>query len=162
MSDDNNAAIIRPANTKDIPAIMTLDRGCTSAVHWTEHQYQQIFQLGIQGLVLVAQRCLSNAAEDAGRVLGFLVARQIGFEWELENMVVDPGVRRNGLGNRLVQALLAEARQTRGDRIFLEVRESNAAARTLYEKAGFRQTGRRKLYYAGPSEDAILYRCQLD
>ena len=162
MSDDNSAAIIRPANPEDIPAMMTLDRGCTTAVHWTEHQYQQIFQLGIQGLVLVAQRCWSDAANDAGRVLGFLVARHIGFEWELENMVVDPGVRRNGLGNRLLQGLLAEARQTNSDRIFLEVRESNAAARTLYEKAGFRQTGRRKLYYADLPEDAILYRCPLD
>lgn len=162
MSDDNNAAIIRPANANDIPAVMTLDRGCTTAVHWTEHRYQQIFQLGIQGLVLVAQRSSSNATTDAGRVLGFLVARHIAFEWELENIVVDPGVRRNGLGTRLLQGLLAEARQTNSDRIFLEVRESNAAARTMYEKAGFRQTGRRKLYYADPLEDAILYRCELD
>ena len=42
--------------------------------------------------------------------------------------------------------------------MFLEVRESNAAARTLYEKAGFEQTGRRHSYYTSPLEDAILYR----
>jgi ribosomal-protein-alanine N-acetyltransferase len=42
--------------------------------------------------------------------------------------------------------------------VFLEVRESNSAARTLYEKAGFEATGLRKSYYANPVEDAVLYR----
>jgi ribosomal-protein-alanine N-acetyltransferase len=42
--------------------------------------------------------------------------------------------------------------------VFLEVRESNAAARALYANAGFEQTSRRKSYYANPLEDAILYR----
>jgi ribosomal-protein-alanine N-acetyltransferase len=46
--------------------------------------------------------------------------------------------------------------------VFLEVRESNAAARTLYENAGFEQTGRRRSYYTSPLEDAILYRRTLD
>jgi ribosomal-protein-alanine N-acetyltransferase len=45
--------------------------------------------------------------------------------------------------------------------VFLEVRESNAAARCFYEKAGFVQTGRRKSYYTDPAEDAVLYRYDL-
>ena len=54
-------------------------------------------------------------------------------------------------------ALLVRTQNTNSESVFLEVRESNSAARSLYEKLGFQQTGRRKSYYANPIEDAILY-----
>jgi ribosomal-protein-alanine N-acetyltransferase len=44
----------------------------------------------------------------------------------------------------------------------LEVRESNASARGLYEKQGFREAGRRRGYYTDPVEDAILYSLRFD
>jgi ribosomal-protein-alanine N-acetyltransferase len=56
-----------------------------------------------------------------------------------------------------LEALLDAAHQTKSS-VFLEVRESNAPARALYENAGFKQTGRRPSYYTSPLEDAILYR----
>jgi ribosomal-protein-alanine N-acetyltransferase len=56
---------------------------------------------------------------------------------------------------------LAQARHAQGEAIFLEVRESNAAARAFYEKLGFEQMGRRKGYYADGLEDAIIYRRML-
>jgi len=58
----------------------------------------------------------------------------------------------------LLGTLMATARETHSDSVFLEVRESNTVARRLYEKAGFQETGRRKSYYTNPTEDAILYR----
>lgn len=82
-------------------------------------------------------------------------------EWEIENIVVAPKVRRKGIGRQLVDALLAAAGETNSESVFLEVRESNAAARKLYESAGFQQNGRRKSYYSDPPEDAILYRKDL-
>jgi ribosomal-protein-alanine acetyltransferase len=88
----------------------------------------------------------------------FLVARHVAPDWELENIVVAPSARRKGLGTRLLRALFARARDTNSDSVFLEVRESNSPARALYERAGFPETGRRKSYYANPSEDAVLYR----
>jgi ribosomal-protein-alanine N-acetyltransferase len=88
---------------------------------------------------------------------GFLVARYLPPEWELENIVVAPAVRRMGIGRQLMDALVVQGRQTNGTAIFLEVRESNTAARGLYERLGFMETGRRKAYYANPSEDAVLY-----
>lgn len=161
MSDDRNAVSIRPATHEDIPFMMAMDRSCETGVRWTEHHYQEIFQRGMQGLVLVAERSSSNATADADGILGFLVARHVAPEWELENIVVDLGARRRGLGMWLLEGLLAEAQRRNSDAIFLEVRESNTAARGMYEKAGFRRTGRRKFYYADPSEDAILYRFEL-
>jgi ribosomal-protein-alanine N-acetyltransferase len=49
------------------------------------------------------------------------------------------------------------ARERGADTVFLEVRESNLAARRLYEKATFVEKGRRQLYYQEPEEDAIVY-----
>ena len=146
--------IIRPATIADIPSLMSLGRSSTAA-HWTEQQYQKLFQLGadeLEHLVILVEK----SSPDAG-VLGFLVARHLAPEWELENIVVAETARRTGLGKRLLAALLARARETNSTTVFLEVRESNASARALYESSGFEQTGRRKAYYVDPHEDAILY-----
>jgi ribosomal-protein-alanine N-acetyltransferase len=56
---------------------------------------------------------------------------------------------------------MVAAKRTNSTSVFLEVRESNTAARTLYERAGFEQSGRRESYYTNPPEDAILYRFTL-
>ena len=154
--------IIRKATTDDITRIMRLERECTTAAHWTEQQYEDLFSAArtVNRLALVAERA-AELDPGSGKlwIAGFLVARHLPPEWELENVVVAPEARRIGLGKQLLQALLAAARDTHSDAVFLEVRESNIAARTLYEKLGFRQTGRRKSYYANPLEDAVLYRC---
>jgi ribosomal-protein-alanine N-acetyltransferase len=79
----------------------------------------------------------------------------------LENLVVAPDFRRKGLATGLFAALLTRARETNSESIFLEVRESNQAALALYARLGFVESGRRKLYYANPHEDAVLYRLAL-
>jgi ribosomal-protein-alanine N-acetyltransferase len=158
--------LIRPATPADIPAIMELERACATAAHWTEEQYWKAFDpAGVQRLVLVAETPYSapheSARTEAGGLQGFLVARHLAAEWELENIVVASSVRRMRLGQRLLDALLTAARETNSSSVFLEVRESNASARSFYEKAGFKQTGRRKSYYANPAEDAVVYGASL-
>lgn len=148
---------IRPATTADIPVIIELERTCETAAHWPEQEYQQIFQP--KGDDLSARLIL--VIEEGDQVRGFLVARRVHPEWELENVVVAPSNRRKGLGKRLLESQLMRARESNSESVFLEVRESNLAARRLYEHSGFQQTGTRKSYYANPSEDAILYRIAL-
>ena len=148
--------MIRPATAADIPHIMNLEQASPTAGHWTEQQYQQLFGSssdGPQRLVLVV--------ETGGVILGFLIAQHVAPEWELENIVVAEAGRRKGLGKQLLDALLARARETNSDAVFLEVRKSNASARALYESAGFEESGRRKSYYGASQEDAILYRRSL-
>ena len=146
---------IRPATIADIPSIMRLEQQSATAGHWTEHQYRQAVQNeGVTRLVLVAED--SEAMPRA-----FLVAQHLAPEWELENIVVGPTARRKGLGKRLLEALVTAAQKTNSTAVFLEVRESNAPARTLYESTGFQPTGRRKSYYTNPPEDAVLYRLTL-
>jgi ribosomal-protein-alanine N-acetyltransferase len=156
--------LIRAATPADIPAMIGIEQQCATAAHWKEAQYRQAFQPeSAARLVLVAESPVPPASHpDAdGDVVGFLVARHLAAEWELENIVVAPTVRRQGLGRQLLDALSLAARETAGGSVFLEVRESNAVARTLYERAGFEQTGRRKGYYTDPIEDAVLYRFNL-
>jgi [ribosomal protein S18]-alanine N-acetyltransferase len=149
---------IRPATPADIPHMMKLERQCATAGHWTEDLYRQVFrpEAAVRLLLVAESRDLKPGAEGPS-ILGFLIAHHLAPEWELENLVVAPAARRKGLGKCLLEALLHAARETSSS-VFLEVRESNAAARALYENAGFKQTGRRHSYYKSPSEEAILYR----
>ena len=152
---------IRPAVVHDLPDMKALEQACPTASHWTERGYQLLFNREAPDrLVLVAAgRTTHNPTRSEGTeaLLGFLVARNLASEWELENIVVAPTARRNGLGTCLLEALLTRAKETQSQSVFLEVRESNTAARRLYENAGFQPTGRRRSYYANPVEDAILY-----
>jgi ribosomal-protein-alanine N-acetyltransferase len=155
---------IRLATRDDIAAIVCLERQTALAAHWTEEQYRQLLQTadGPTRLVLVACRAPAEGVPvDAPEVQGFLVASQAGPEWELENIVVSASVWRQGIGQGLLGEMRRRAREAGSEAVFLEVRESNRAARSLYEKSGFRETGRRKAYYQNPIEDAILYRVSL-
>jgi len=140
---------VRAAIPADLPALLALDRGAPTAAHWTEADYQRLF------------------AEDTGRVTlvieedyvqGFIVGRDLGPEWEIENIAVAGSAQHRGLGTRMVRELLNLARNRNAQAVFLEVRESNRSARALYSKMGFAESGGRKSYYKNLEEDAILYK----
>ena len=156
---------IRRASTADISSIMKLERQSATAGHWNEEQYRRAFQREVATrLVLVAEDAPLMADQnrpDRETTVGFLVALHLAPEWELENIVVTSAARRKGVGKSLIAALVNAARETNSIAVFLEVRESNLAARSLYEAEGFEPTGRRKSYYTNPSEDALLYRRRL-
>ena len=142
---------IRPAAPADLPAILRLERASPTAGHWSQAQYEVIVNAPDAASRLILM------AEEGANLAGFIVARIATDEWEIENVVVPESGRRRGFGRQLVLALLDSARRNRAHSIFLEVRESNLSARSLYEVCGFQQSGRRPAYYSCPTEDAILY-----
>jgi ribosomal-protein-alanine N-acetyltransferase len=145
---------IRVARPEDVDSLLELDRQAPSAAHWSRGQYERIFQPdGVPRLCLVAE---------AGALHGFLVAQTASPEWELENIVVAAGARRQGTATRLLRALTERARQQQAQAILLEVRASNAAARALYQSCGFREAGCRLRYYQDPQEDAIILRYDIN
>ena len=75
---------------------------------------------------------------------------------EIANLAVANRAQRHGLATKLLTDALAFAEARRIGSVFLEVRESNAAARTLYRSINFREIGRRKGYYHRPPEDALV------
>lgn len=146
---------VRPARSEDVPLLMEITRHSGTAGRWNEKDYAKLFTSGATPgpAVLVVQ-------ED-DQVLGFLVGRPISrdhAEWEIENVAVSRPARRRGLGSHLLGEFLRLVRERGGRDVFLEVRESNQAARNLYEKWAFVETGRRKAYYQDPCEDALVMR----
>ena len=143
--------LVRLATAADIRALMSVEQSAAGASHWSVEQYLALFENpGKTALV---------ALDD--EVVGFLVAGRTGEEWEIENIAVVDTSRRKGCGSRLLAEFTRMAREQRASTVFLEVRDSNRAARDFYEKGGFVETGRRKSYYRDPREDAILYTLKL-
>lgn len=81
---------------------------------------------------------------------GFALGRAVAGEAELLTIAVTPDRRRAGAGRVLLARFEAEAAARGAGTAFLEVAEDNFAARALYRAAGWRETGRRKDYYARP------------
>lgn len=101
----------------------------------------------------------ATVMQEDGVVLGYAVLMPLPGEAELLNITVAPEARRGGLGRMLLERVCADAQAKGAQRMFLEVRVSNAPARALYARNGFAEVGLRRAYYAaegGAREDAIL------
>jgi [ribosomal protein S18]-alanine N-acetyltransferase len=87
-------------------------------------------------------------AQDAKGSVGFSLYRTIAGDAELLLLAVDPKAQRKGIGRKLLDHFIQDARNSGAERIHLEVRDGNAATQ-LYEGAGFTQVHRRRNYYRG-------------
>ena len=99
-----------------------------------------------------------------GRLLAYAIAMAGVGEWHLLNLTVAPEWQGRGLGQRLLEELVAHAVGDGSAQVWLEVRSSNERARRLYERHGFEAVGLRRRYYpAGPGrrEDAVVMRRNL-
>jgi ribosomal-protein-alanine N-acetyltransferase len=158
------AVHVRPARPSDQPRLVEIASHSVTAAQWNQAEYLKLFSIGDPeaqpqseaGTNTQLQSRTALVVEQDGNVVGFIVGRQVEDEWEIENIAVTGTARRHGLGSRLVGELLDLARSRGGKSVFLEVRESNRAARSLYEKWGFLEVGRRKTYYQNPPEDALV------
>jgi ribosomal-protein-alanine N-acetyltransferase len=143
---------MRLMEEQDLEAVLALERTC-----FADPWVREAFLAEIGDAPPVRWPLVAMGVELAG----YVVAWFIEDEAHLANLAVAPEFRRRGLGRRLVRAVLEEAAR-RGTRwIRLEVRESNAAARALYQALGFRPVGRRRSYYADNGEDALLLELDL-
>ena len=134
---------LRPATEDDVAALIEVERAAFTTPNWPADTFR---------------RYDCTVAEVAGQVVGFLVSREVYSgtstalpEREILNLAVVPEQRHLGIATQLVQL------EFRRKAIFLlEVRESNLAARALYERLGFVEISRRKDYYDNPPETAIV------
>jgi len=142
---------IRAMAAADLPQVMEIAAGLKDAPHWTLAAWRA-------ALDPAGPRRIAVVAEDAqtGTVQGFAVAALQPPDAELESIAVAPERQRQGWGRRLLGALTGELRRSSVAEVHLEVRASNEAARALYARLGFVETGRRPRYYAAPEEDAVL------
>jgi ribosomal-protein-alanine N-acetyltransferase len=137
-SDSTN--MIRNVDVTDLERVRTLLASVPEAAPWS----------ALHGDLSV------RVVEEEGIVCGLVVFRTMADEAEILNLAVDSTRRRRGIGSRLMEGALAACKMAGVKRIFLEVRDSNDAARKFYLRMGFTQVGRRRKYYLEPMEDALV------
>jgi [ribosomal protein S18]-alanine N-acetyltransferase len=142
---------IRPARPADAPRLVPLERRCFTDP-WSAVAFEELLRFPLT-VALVAER------DDV--VVGYLIARAIADAAEILNLAIDPDERGQGFGARLLEEGLAAVAGAGARQVWLEVRESNFAARSLYRRRGFAQVGRRARYYKNPVEDALVLRLAL-
>jgi ribosomal-protein-alanine N-acetyltransferase len=140
---------VRPAAERDLEAIHAIE--CASfGDPWSLDSFRD--------LVDHPRARLEVACGPGGELLGYAVAWHVADESEVANIAVAPEARRRGAGALLLDGILRAASEFGANAVFLEVRESNEAARKLYESRGFRVAGKRAKYYRRPEEDALIMR----
>jgi len=148
--------LIREARLSDLPAIVRIERESFSDP-WSLRSFERLLRRQ-EALFEVAVRASADPRSLEEEVVGFCVGYVVVDEAELANVAVSAEARREGVGRRLVQHVIATVRNRGARELFLEVRISNSAARALYAELGFAEVGRRTRYYDRPVEDALILR----
>ncbi len=139
---------VLPARADDLDAIVAVEAQ-SYTYPWSRNLIQGSLE-SVHALNYVARDRRSTG------VRGFMLNLLIADELHVLNLAVHPLYRRSGIGNRLMEASLAAARERGAVVAFLEVRRSNIQALTLYINRGFNVIGVRRGYYSDNKEDALV------
>lgn len=143
---NDNEYIIRQMEKKDIEQVEKIEKEIFS-IPWSAHSFEDA-AMTKENIYLV---CECN-----GVIAGYCGLWTVLGEGNITNMAVDKEYRKKGIGEALMKEMEKRGRQKDVDIFFLEVRQSNAAARRLYDKMGYKEIGTRKRFYERPVEDAIV------
>ena len=127
--------------------VAELERLCFS-LPWSEKSLELLLDGKNVGFVVIDKA--------TGRVAAYGGMIAVLDEGQITNIATHPEYRRRGLGQSVLHALVEYATETGLNIISLEVRESNVAAISLYEKLGFLTAGVRKNFYTSPRENGIV------
>lgn len=143
--------IVRELKVEDSAAVAEMEQQIFSD-SWSEKSVLETVQ---------QKQSVCFAAEKAGHLLGYLLAYHAADEAEIARIAVQKEARRQGAAGKLMQALEHYCEEHKMEKLLLDVRESNEAARSFYTKSGFVEDGIRQGFYVNPSEDAVLMSRQL-
>jgi [ribosomal protein S18]-alanine N-acetyltransferase len=108
----------------------------------------------------VPETRLYLVAEDGSGIVGYAGLVAVAHEADVQTVAVRPDRQGNGLGGRLLDQLIAEARRRDCSQVLLEVEAENTTAQFLYQGRGFERISVRRSYY-GPGHDAVVMRLRL-
>lgn len=140
--------MIRKAELSDIPDIMKIEN-LAFAEPWKEISFRE--EISSHEVFVLMKN---------SKLAAYICGWKILDEYNITNLAVKENLRRNGLAEKLVSYII-EIHRKDCSLIYLEVRESNLAARKLYKKMGFGVIGVRKNYYPNPREDAVVMEINL-
>ena len=115
---------------------------------WSEDGLRHYLENG-QTLFIVAKH--------DNEVAGYAAVLCAADEGNLVSIAVDEEFRNMGIAREILDILYEELVKNGVEKIFLEVRESNEAAISLYRSENFEEIGKRKGFYEKPKEDALLF-----
>jgi ribosomal-protein-alanine N-acetyltransferase len=131
---------------EDVPRVLEIERMSFTSP-WSEAAFLQEIR---------KDYALSQVAEFRYDIIGYICVNYLFEEGHILNLAIRPDFRRQGIATFLMKDALNILKE-KGCRFFyLEVRVSNLAAKTFYERLGFRVVALRKGYYISPQEDAAL------
>lgn len=130
---------------EDVEQVVGLEKICFSDP-WTKETFMEELKLQISVPLVVKLE---------EKVVGYTCLWLLADQMELANFAVSPDHRRKGIGEKLMNRIILEAKERGCTSIVLSVRESNKEAVNLYTRFGFVEVGRRKKYYRLPTEDAL-------
>lgn len=141
---EREAIVVKPITPEDLPAIAELE-GLCFADPWSAGSLEILTRDGGFGVTVWEGECL----------LAYGGMTWVLDEGNVTNIATHPDHRRRGLGRKALSALLAMAEEHDLGTVFLEVRQSNEAAKSLYTSMGFETCGVRKNFYRHPTEHAL-------
>ncbi len=161
MNGPTRPIAIRTMRPADLSDVMRIERQ-SFTMPWQETTFRALMRRPSAALLTAVSPGRESGGEVArDEVVGFAVLWFAADEAELGDLAVDPRIRGHGVGTQLLESSIETARKRGARTLYLEVRESNDAARALYSKRGFRVVGRRPGYYEEPREDACVMRLDL-
>ena len=140
--------IERVTSERDLDAVAALEATCFTNP-WTREMLEREVRESSVARVYVLR-------DPVGEVVAFCTCWMIVDELHINTVAVDPARRRAGLATSLMRQIMTEAARSGATKATLEVRASNEAARQLYAKLGFVESGVRAGYYSQPDEDAVI------
>jgi ribosomal-protein-alanine N-acetyltransferase len=141
------AVRVEPMSLDDVAAVLDIERASFTSP-WPPQAFEQELRHNRLARYVVARQ--------AGAVVGYAGVWLMVDEAHITTFAVHPDWRRQGIGRRLLLALLLVAEDLGATRMTLEVRVSNGAAQALYREHGFAIAGRRERYYTDDGEDAYV------
>ena len=140
--------IIEPMKHENVDEVAAIEAACFSTP-WSKNAFADA--VDSQNYEYIVALDGSN-----GNVVGYAGMQVVLDEAEITNIAVDEQYRKRGIAGKLIESLeiLCDRRDVKY--LHLEVRQSNAVARSLYTKCGFEIDGMRKNFYQKPTENAVL------
>jgi len=162
MSEGSAELSFLPMQIADLDAVLEIES--VSHLHpWTRGNFSDSLAAGHWAYCIRPQidQVIKGSYLDPAILWAYCILFPAVDELHLLNITVSPKLRKLGLGSRMMAAIEGVAAQQNIPRIILEVRPSNIAAVTLYQKLGYEQIGIRKNYYPadpqlGIREDALV------
>ena len=141
--------VFSEAEIGDADLLYQAEKECFESDPWSEGMFRDALENSSCRIYILSDMQMT-------KIVAYAVMYTCLDEADLANIAVIPSMRKRGLGAALLDKVMEKAVNTGVERVFLEVRETNTPAKSLYLSKGFEQIGIRKKYYRDPLEDAHI------